>query len=548
MLQNEYLKQWQFDVIKNLTESGLAVPVLLIYNDGKLSPLDTKETSKPCLLWRFYEKKFLRRGPLQNVLINESLKNLEKIHCKVIQKGRFSEYFQDEDIKTIRSFEPDFMLRFGFSIIRGDILHAAPYGVWSYHHSDEQLIRGGPAGFWEVFLKHHVQGVILQRLTNHLDGGIVLKKRFYKTTMHDCAYHLHQVIRSSTDMPVEVCADILANRAEYFSDKPVSSNAPIYSWPGNLKMTGFFITQFFRRIGFHLKDIFLQEKWAIGIVQADYSSIAEQGKMPENSVLFQYKERHRYPADPFVVSTEKGLRIFFEHYSYHQGKACLSSIILQENGTFTAEKQISHHSTHKSFPFVFEYDGTTYVMPEQIETGKVDLYSWDESNETLTFQNTILDRPLADPVLLLHQNTWFLFGSESGVHVNNTLSLFYSDNPENKFVNHPLKYITFDPRGARMAGSFFTFNGKLYRPGQDSHIYYGKRIAVFEVLELTKVTYKEQFVYYIEPCNNSHLRNGIHTMQISPPYVIFDGKKYVFSIQGFLLKIKQRFSKKNSNV
>src|SRR5262249_2645728 len=103
------------------------------------------------------------------------------IACTVIRKGKFAQYFRPEDVTLIRAFDLDFILRFAFGIIRGDILQAARYGVWSFHHGDETRFRGSPPGFWEIYFNEAVTGAVLQRLTERLDGGIILQRCFVAT-------------------------------------------------------------------------------------------------------------------------------------------------------------------------------------------------------------------------------------------------------------------------------------------------------------------------------------------------------------------------------
>ena len=87
----------------------------------------------------------------------------------------------DDDIDLIKSYKLDFIIRFGFGIIKGEILKIPKYGVWSFHHGDEKKIRGGPYCFWEIYNSEPTTGFLLQKLTNRLDGGVVLKKGFLKT-------------------------------------------------------------------------------------------------------------------------------------------------------------------------------------------------------------------------------------------------------------------------------------------------------------------------------------------------------------------------------
>src|SRR4029077_437106 len=81
-----------------------------------------------------------------------------------------------EDVARLRALEVDVFVRFGFRILRGDILTVARYGVWSFHHGDNRINRGGPAGFWEVHEGWPETGATLQVLTEDLDGGRVLAR------------------------------------------------------------------------------------------------------------------------------------------------------------------------------------------------------------------------------------------------------------------------------------------------------------------------------------------------------------------------------------
>ena len=82
-----------------------------------------------------------------------SLPGVPHISVLPIQK-KYSDYFSNEVVKEIQSCDADFILRFGFRILRGDILHSAKFGVLSLHHGDVETYRGSPPAFWEVFHKY----------------------------------------------------------------------------------------------------------------------------------------------------------------------------------------------------------------------------------------------------------------------------------------------------------------------------------------------------------------------------------------------------------
>src|SRR5579859_5325067 len=60
---------------------------------------------------------------------------IESISVTPITK-RFVHRFPSDAVELIRERHLDVLLRFGFNILRGEILSAARYGVWSYHHGD----------------------------------------------------------------------------------------------------------------------------------------------------------------------------------------------------------------------------------------------------------------------------------------------------------------------------------------------------------------------------------------------------------------------------
>src|SRR5262249_21149741 len=62
------------------------------------------------------------------------------------QRSTFSDRIRQEDLDKIRGQKPDVLIRLGFKILRGEILTVARHGIWSFHHGDNALNRGGPPG------------------------------------------------------------------------------------------------------------------------------------------------------------------------------------------------------------------------------------------------------------------------------------------------------------------------------------------------------------------------------------------------------------------
>ncbi len=196
------------------------------------------------ILWLLYERLLVdgRIKALEPVDWSARLQGVSVLACDVSRRGRFSEYFSAYDIEIIRGHGLDFILRFAFGIVRGEILQAPRYGIWSFHHDDEMRYRGGPPAFWEIYRGDPHTGVVLQRLTERLDGGVVLRKHAFDTVLHSYTRNRDVGLFGCAPWPAEVCRDLLAGKDEYLDGVPSTSTAPIFHAPSNREMLRFAVT------------------------------------------------------------------------------------------------------------------------------------------------------------------------------------------------------------------------------------------------------------------------------------------------------------------
>ena len=196
MINSLTVEHWQYDTIKLLMDNGMKLSLIIQNNDSGTnhSILDKiKHYPFRRLLFRIWNRFIFNPRSKYPADLTQITEDIHTIFCKPIIKG-ISTYFEEVDIQEIRNHNLDFILRFGFDIVRGEVLNVAKYGIWSFHHDDERIIRGGPPGFWEFMRKIPNNGVILQRLTNDLDKGIILKRVNFKTILHSYKAHLDQLV------------------------------------------------------------------------------------------------------------------------------------------------------------------------------------------------------------------------------------------------------------------------------------------------------------------------------------------------------------------
>lgn len=543
MCNDLQLKQWQHDVITHLVNSGIAEPVLLITNshNEKNTSLTKKILNYPYskFLWNRYLRKLSRTPMQQLTALPEYLKKTEILNCTVIKKG-YSEYFSDTDVAKIKFLDIDFMLRFGFNIIRGEILNAARYGIWSYHHDDEQKYRGGPFGFWEIYKNAYVNGVILQRLTEKLDAGIVLKKYFFKTTLHSFKEHTNNLLCNSTEMPLQVCRDILNNCSEYFLKEPTVTKAPIYKAPRNFVLFIFLVKLFRNRLLFHYKELFRSEKWFIGISKKPIKEIIFNNIDPEFEFIKPLKKSEFY-ADSFIYNENGVAKIIFEDYNYKTKKGVIASIPVND---FAQAEIMLSEETHLAYPFIFHEARNTYCIPEESEINRIALYKLNEINHCFEFQKILIENiDAVDSTLFKYSDCFWLFFTRKSAGTNSKLFAYYSQSLAGPYLEHHNNPIKVDIRSSRPAGTPFLMDGDLYRPAQNSAKHYGSRISINKIVKLTPDEFFEELVSEIRPEKYSKKYCGTHTVAVSESFIVIDFKKHGFIFQSFKNQFSRKFRK-----
>ena len=374
MVDGGTVEQWQYDTVKLLIDNDIELS-LIIKNGDESKPYKSfsdKLMHYPYrqILFRIWHRYWFKPEAKRRMSFRAERSGVEKSSTNIIQeitiqpiiKG-ISTYFSPEDIEKIKSFDLDFILRFGFDIIRGDVLKAARYGIWSYHHDDERVVRGGPPGFWEFMRKIPKNGVILQQLTDELDKGLILKRLQFDTVLHSYKFHLNRLLNESVSLPLQVCKDLIVNGK--LEPELSQSKAPIMHPPKNLRMLWYFMLCIGRKVAFHWNYYFRQEDWNVGYA----CEMKTNWLKPPKSDYF---------ADPFVISNDKDTYLFFEWFSNKNGKADVAVAKKSEN--FEIYHKITDFAEHRSYPYVFDYQGEIYCIPEANKTNKISLYRFIETH------------------------------------------------------------------------------------------------------------------------------------------------------------------------
>ncbi|MGA9423393.1 MAG: hypothetical protein WBW61_13615, partial [Rhodanobacteraceae bacterium] len=152
-------------VVANTTDTasmpkGNGIVARLFRNRGKIIRVATRKLLEMAY-GALIERKALLADSDEKRDLKELLAGVPVMDARPVRR-KWSERYSTEDLGRIREFSPDLLVRMGSRILKGGILDVARYGVWSYHHADNLINRGGPAGFWESMLGRPETGCIVQ--------------------------------------------------------------------------------------------------------------------------------------------------------------------------------------------------------------------------------------------------------------------------------------------------------------------------------------------------------------------------------------------------
>jgi hypothetical protein len=133
-----------------------------------------------------------------------------------IEDGAWSEI--PPDAVTHIANNCDVVIRYGFGLLRGDVLNAPEFGVLSFHPADIRKYRGlGPPKVW--LDNRELIGVTLQRITDSIDSGEIVA--YDEVKIDDCKT-LWEVYERVHDAE----AELLSEGIKLLRDRPTEVIIP----------------------------------------------------------------------------------------------------------------------------------------------------------------------------------------------------------------------------------------------------------------------------------------------------------------------------------
>jgi hypothetical protein len=531
-----------YETVRELAQSGQVELFFLVYQSGPepqglWNKLRSKFKTKG--LWRAIELGFFR------AMVNAELKSVSILtpklreHNQTLDIAEFNQNetvrltplfsasglvvrFPAEDIETIRSLRLDLIVRGNApGIFKGEIIRAARDGIISFHHGDNRSHRGGPAAFWEVYLRKPSTGFILQILSEELDGGTVIFRGNVQTR-RSYTENIVNLFEVSFPYLAKIVLQYAASDRLPAPEEGVPYGGGILQSPSLIQSVNYAIRTMWVYAVYILerKAFHRYKRWGVAFLPGSWESAnLRKGTQVKNPP-------GHYFADPFVVTWQGRTVCFVEDFSFDKKRGWITAIELRGANEYEILGTALEEPFHMSYPYIFEYQNELYMIPESRASNSIRLYRCVDFPLRWEFQKEIMRNVYAvDSMLFEREGRWWLLSNiaSPGSRDNHSqLMAFHGSDPlTDSWTPHEHNPIVFDSETGRNGG-LVKMDGSLVRGRQRQGFdAYGAGLSVARLVDLTPTSFREEEIGRITPDFFPNLQ-GCHHVNSNGAYTVYD--------------------------
>jgi hypothetical protein len=237
--------------------------------------------------------------------------------------------------------------------------------------------------------------------------------------------------------------------------------------------------------------------FSIGIFTGDTPFGLEPHGLAPNPVLSYEDVTDRpaaYVADPFMYKVDGQWHMLFEVLSEIEHRGLIGSATSNDGFHWTYNKIVLSEPFHLAYPYVFEWRGAVYMIPDSVGNG-IRLYEAANFPDDWRYIKTLLDGELFvdSSIFEFKQRWWLLTASSPTRTAPKSLHCFYAESPLGPWHKHPESPVVKSSNSiARPGGRVLVIDGRPIRFAQDGVPHYGTSVRAFKIRELTTDCYKEE--------------------------------------------------------
>jgi hypothetical protein len=398
----------------------------------------------------------------------------------------------------------DVVLDFSCGAASEEWIDCSRWGVWSVHIGDQKNGRRIPMLFPEIYARRPVVQTEVRVRTKYIPSDRVIYRAFsrlnflslYLSRNGICwkmAAALMRCLRNLQSCGWEGLPSL--DPGEETDTCPNGFPGP----PGVLTMARFLIRST-ADVSLRLtRRSLYRNQWILALRPR-----AGDGSSVRDSRAFRLiiPSRKCFYADPFILKKGGINYVFCEEYPFDRPKGLISCFQVDASGNYSEPRVVLEREYHLSYPFVFEWQGQTYLLPETGANRTIEIYRAVEFPYRWELAHVLMENVHArDATLLEYGGKFWLFvnSQTEGQPEYEELDVFFANSPFGPWTAHPKNPVVSDVRRARPAGQFIRMNGQLLRPAQDCSVRYGYAVWFNRVDVLSETDYREVPVQRIDP-------------------------------------------------
>jgi hypothetical protein len=258
------------------------------------------------------------------------------------------------------------------------------------------------------------------------------------------------------------------------------------------------------------------QKWSIGIYSSNSSEPLNFDNDPRvNNPVLTCDDVNDvaadFVADPFLVSNNGSYFLFFEIMNKTNSQGDIAVATSNDGYNWSYSRIVLDEPFHLSYPYVFKWNNTWYMIPESGEEKDIRLYKSNNFPYNWSFEKELVKGDaFVDNSIFNYNNTWWLFtqtpAQKSSIadsllrlitrnnsqKNSNVLRLYYSNDLKGPWIEHPKSpVVKGDANITRLGGRVIIFDNRIIRYAQDCDPYYGNQVWALEIEKLSKEEFKE---------------------------------------------------------
>ena len=256
---------------------------------------------------------------------------------------------------------------------------------------------------------------------------------------------------------------------------------------------------------------------------------------------------YSFLADPFGLWRSDRLHVFAERFDYRDRHGSIDVLVYDAELRLIERQEVLREPWHLSYPYVFEADGATWMLPEAYRSGGLNLYRavdfpwrWEKA------ARIDLDHVAVDATPIRHDGLWWLFYTvaDDARSKVGQLHVAFAETLTGRWRPHPANPVRLDLASARPGGTPIVVEGRILLPVQDCTRTYGGGMRMLAIERLSPSLFAaEAGDPVLPPPGLAPFDQGMHTLSAAGHVTLVDVKRTQLALQGLAIEARREMRK-----